>query len=170
MLASVVRLRGTASRCGLGPAPLIGVAGLFKQKVGRSPTDAFSGLPRGLRKRHTWRRIRVESIRLASEGNNYEPRQHPGNAPRYRNDNKGDATVDPDAENLKTLVLRVAAASTEEIDRVILELQGVRDTLRSEGERLNRELARFTNINHAAMTATKVIGDHLKQSGAVKRQ
>jgi len=35
---------------------------------------------------------------------------------------------------------------------------------------LNRELARFTNINHAAMTATKVIGDHLKQSGAVKRQ
>ena len=91
--------------------------------------------------------------------------------PRYRNDNEGDATVDADAENLKTLVLRVAAASTEEIDRVILELQGVRDTLRSEGERLNRELARFTNINHAAMTATKVIGDHLKQSGAlVKRR
>jgi len=90
--------------------------------------------------------------------------------PRYRNDNEGDATVDPDAENLRMLVLRVAAASTEEIDRVILELQGVRDTLRGEGERLNRELARFTNINHAAMTATKVIGDHLKQSGPVKKQ
>jgi len=90
--------------------------------------------------------------------------------PRYRNDNEGVATVDPEAENLKALVLRVAAASTEEIDRVILELQGVRDTLHSEGERLNRELARFTNINHAAMTATKVIGDHLKQSGAVKKR
>jgi len=91
--------------------------------------------------------------------------------PRYRNDNEGDATVDPDAEDLNALILRVAAASTDEIDRVILELQGVRDMLRSEGERLNRDLARFININHAAMTATKVIGDHLKQSGAlVKRR
>jgi hypothetical protein len=36
---------------------------------------------------------------------------------------------------------------------------------------LNRDLARFININHAAMTATKVIGDHLKQSGAlIKRR
>jgi hypothetical protein len=77
--------------------------------------------------------------------------------PRYRNDNEGDATVDTDLENLKAQVLRVAAASTEEIDRVILELQGVRDTLRSEGERLNRELDRFANITHAAKTATKSI-------------
>jgi hypothetical protein len=44
----------------------------------------------------------------------------------------------------------------------------VRDKLRSEGERLNQELDRFTNITHAAKTATKSIGDHLKQSGAVK--
>jgi hypothetical protein len=82
-----------------------------------------------------------------------------------------DATVDPDAEDLNALILRVAAASVEEIDRVILELQGVRDMLLSEGERLNRELARFTNITQAAMTATEVIGDHLKQRGAlVKRR
>ena len=90
--------------------------------------------------------------------------------PQYRNDNEGDATVNTDLENLKAQVLRVAAASTEEIDRVILELQGVRDTLRSEGERLNRELDRFTTITYAAKTATKSIGDHLKQSGAVKRR
>jgi hypothetical protein len=51
----------------------------------------------------------------------------------------------------------------EEIDQVILELQDMRDMLLSEGERLNRELARFTNITQAATTATKVIGDHLKQ-------
>jgi hypothetical protein len=88
--------------------------------------------------------------------------------PRYRNDNEGDATVDPDAEDLNALILRVAAASVEEIDRVILELQGVRDMLLGEGERLNRELARFTNITQAAMTATKVIGDQLKQRGAPK--
>jgi hypothetical protein len=90
--------------------------------------------------------------------------------PRYRNDNEGDATVDTDLENLKAQVLRVASASTEEIDRVILELQGVRDMLRSEGERLNQQLDRFTSITHAAKTATKSIGDHLKQRGAVKRR
>jgi hypothetical protein len=84
--------------------------------------------------------------------------------PRYRNDNEGD-------EDLNALIPRVAAASVEKIDRVILELQGVRDMLLSEGERLNRELARFTNITQAAMTATKVIGDHLKQRDAlVKRR
>jgi hypothetical protein len=83
--------------------------------------------------------------------------------PRYRNDNGRDATVDPDAEDLNALILRVAAASVEEIDQVILELQDMRDMLLSEGERLNRELARFTNITQAATTATKVIGDHLKQ-------
>ena len=90
--------------------------------------------------------------------------------PRYRNDNEGDAPVETDLENLKAQVQRVATASTEEIDRIILELKGVRDLLRSEGERLNQELDRFTSITHAAKTATKSIGDHLKQSGAVKRQ
>ena len=52
-----------------------------------------------------------------------------------------DAVPDPAAENLNALVRRVAGASMEEIDRVILELQGVRDMLRSEGERVSRELS-----------------------------
>jgi hypothetical protein len=51
----------------------------------------------------------------------------------------------------------------EEIDRVILELQGVRDMLRNEGERVSREIAGYASLNHAAMTAMKVIGDSLKQ-------
>jgi hypothetical protein len=46
--------------------------------------------------------------------------------PRYRNDNERDATVDPDAEDLNALILRVAAASVEEIDQTILELQGAK--------------------------------------------
>ena len=51
----------------------------------------------------------------------------------------------------------------EEIDRVILELQGVRDMLRSEGERVSREIAGYASLSHASMTAMKVIGDSLKQ-------
>ena len=51
----------------------------------------------------------------------------------------------------------------EEIERVILELQGVRDTLRSEGERVSREISGYANLSHASITAMKVIGDNLKQ-------
>jgi hypothetical protein len=67
------------------------------------------------------------------------------------------------SDNLNSLIRRVSGASMEEIDRVILELQGVRDMLRNEGERVSREIAGYASLSHAAMTAMKVIGDSLKQ-------
>ena len=51
----------------------------------------------------------------------------------------------------------------EEIDRVILELQGVRDLLRREGERVTREVAGFASLSHVAITSMKVIADSLQQ-------
>jgi hypothetical protein len=75
----------------------------------------------------------------------------------------GDAAADPSVANLNGLIRRVADASIEEIDRIILELQGVRDMLRNEGERVSRNLAGYASLNHASMTAMKVIGDNLKQ-------
>jgi len=80
---------------------------------------------------------------------------------RQRND--AEMPAEPAAENLNALIRRVAGASMEEIDRVIGELQGVRDMLRSEGERVSRELAGYASLSHASMTAMKVIGDSLKQ-------
>jgi|ERR1700688_1150168 len=80
---------------------------------------------------------------------------------RQRND--GDPVPDPITENLNSLIRRVSGASMEEIDRVILELQGVRDMLRSEGERVSREIAGYASLSHALMTAMKVIADSLKQ-------
>lgn len=73
------------------------------------------------------------------------------------------AANDPATESLNALIRRVAGASMEEIDRVILELQSVRDMLRSEGERVSRELSSYASLSHASMTAMKVIGDSLKQ-------
>ena len=78
---------------------------------------------------------------------------------RQRNETDGD----PISDNLNSLIRRVSGASMEEIDRVILELQGVRDMLRNEGERVSREIAGYASLSHAAMTAMKVIGDSLKQ-------
>jgi hypothetical protein len=74
-----------------------------------------------------------------------------------------DAGADPVSDNLNSLIRRVSGASMEEIDRVILELQGVRDMLRNEGERVSREIAGYASLSHAAMTAMKVIADSLKQ-------
>jgi hypothetical protein len=67
------------------------------------------------------------------------------------------------AENLNNLIRRVSGASMEEIDRVILELQSVRDMLRQEGERVSREVAGYASLSHAAMTAMSVIADSLTQ-------
>jgi hypothetical protein len=75
---------------------------------------------------------------------------------------------DSQAEQVNALVARVANASMEEIDRVILELQGVRDMLRAEGERVTRDIASYASLSHAALTSMRVIGDSLAQwkSGA----
>ena len=80
-----------------------------------------------------------------------------------RRRNEMETPAEPAADNLNALIRRVAGASMEEIDRVILELQGVRDMVRGEGERVSRELAGYASLSHAAMTAMKVVGDSLKQ-------
>jgi len=67
------------------------------------------------------------------------------------------------ADNMNALIQRVSGASMEEIDRVITELQGVRNMLRSEGERVSREIAGYASLSHASMTAMKVISESLMQ-------
>jgi hypothetical protein len=80
-----------------------------------------------------------------------------------RQRSEAEPAADPIAENINVLIRRVSNASMEEIDRVILELQSVRDMLRNEGERVGREIHGYASLSHAAMTAMKVIGDSLGQ-------
>ncbi len=82
---------------------------------------------------------------------------------RHQRNNEAEQAPEPIVDNLNVLIRRVSGASMEEIDRVILELQGVREMLRSEGERVGREIAGYASLSHAAMTAMKVIGDSLTQ-------
>jgi hypothetical protein len=71
----------------------------------------------------------------------------------------GDAAV----EGVNSVIERVAGASVGEIERVIAELSSVRDMLRSEGQRVQRELAGYASLTQAAMTSMKIIGDSLTQ-------
>ena len=75
----------------------------------------------------------------------------------------GNAAAEPRAENLNLLLRRVAGASMEEIDQVILELQRVRDMLHGENERLSCEIVRYASLSQHLMTAMKIIGENLKQ-------
>jgi hypothetical protein len=70
---------------------------------------------------------------------------------------------DPAADHVNQLIGQVSGASMEQIDRVILELQGVREMLRTEGERVTREIAGFASLNHAANTAMRVVAESLTQ-------
>lgn len=81
---------------------------------------------------------------------------------RPRSENEA-AAADPVTDNLNSLIRRVSGASLEEIERVITELQGIRDMLRNEGERVGREIAGYASLSHASMTAMKVIADSLEQ-------
>jgi len=81
----------------------------------------------------------------------------------HRQRSEVDAANDPAAENLNALIRRVAGDSMEEIDRVIRELESVREMLRNEGERVSREIAGYASLSHAATTAMKVITDSLTQ-------
>src|SRR5665811_509266 len=81
----------------------------------------------------------------------------------HRQRSEVDAANDPAAENLNALIRRVVGDSMEEIDRVIRELESVREMLRNEGERVSRELAGYGSLSHAATTSMKVIADSIKQ-------
>ena len=66
-------------------------------------------------------------------------------------------------ENLNSVIERVSGASVVEIERVMAELSIVRDMLRSEGERVQREISGYASLSQAAMTSMKIIGDSLVQ-------
>lgn len=79
---------------------------------------------------------------------------------RQRQDSSsGDAAV----ENISSLIQRVSASSVAEIDRVVNELNAVREMLRTEGERVQREITNYASLSQAAMSSMKVMTDSLAQ-------
>ena len=63
--------------------------------------------------------------------------------------------------HLDALIRRIAGSSMDEIDNVIRQLESMRELLRNEGERINREIAGYASLSQASMSAVKVISDSL---------
>src|SRR5262245_37674685 len=65
------------------------------------------------------------------------------------------------ASNISALLQRVAGTSVQEIDRLIAELQTLRELLHEEGARVQREIAEYANLSQSAMQSTKIIAESL---------
>jgi hypothetical protein len=66
-------------------------------------------------------------------------------------------------EKLESLIRTIGEAWTDEIDRVISQLEDVRAVLRREGERVTQEIKNYESLSETTMYATKNINDRLKQ-------
>jgi len=65
------------------------------------------------------------------------------------------------ASNISSLLQRVSGSSVQEIDRLIEELQLLRDKLELEGERVRRDIVEFATLSQAAMQSTRIIAESL---------
>jgi hypothetical protein len=78
-----------------------------------------------------------------------------------------EATLDPGAEatvnNVNSLIHRVAGTSVSEIEKLIAELEAVRDLLHAEGQRVQREISGYAQLSQAAMKSTRMIADNVQQ-------
>jgi hypothetical protein len=79
----------------------------------------------------------------------------------------GDTTLEPSAEatvnNVNSLIQRVAGTSLSEIENLVSELEGLRDLLHAEGQRVQREISGYAQLSQAAMKSTRMIADNVAQ-------
>jgi hypothetical protein len=67
------------------------------------------------------------------------------------------------ASNISSLLQRVSGTSVQEIDKLISELQTLREMLANEGARVQREIVEYATLSQAAMQSTKIIAESLGQ-------
>jgi hypothetical protein len=65
--------------------------------------------------------------------------------------------------SVNSLIQRVAGTSLAEIEKLISELEGLRDLLHAEGQRVQREISGYAQLSQAAMKSTRMIADNVSQ-------
>jgi hypothetical protein len=66
-------------------------------------------------------------------------------------------------DNLGALLRRVSEASTREIESLIDELHGLSKKLKSDGERIQSDIARYSELSQGVMQLTTIISDNVKE-------
>jgi hypothetical protein len=85
---------------------------------------------------------------------------------------EGGAPFTPTHQNPTELVRRVVGTSTDQVERVVHQLQSLSELLQSERDRVNSEIADYIKLNDHALAAMQAISGALtKLSDAIpKRQ
>jgi hypothetical protein len=79
----------------------------------------------------------------------------------FRQSESGD--VEPAAENLGDLLRQISKASMGEIDNLISELQTLRKKLQTDGDRIERDIEKYAELNQQVMQLTTIISDSVKK-------
>ncbi|HTV38324.1 MAG TPA: hypothetical protein VMF12_17985 [Xanthobacteraceae bacterium] len=67
------------------------------------------------------------------------------------------------SNNLSGLLRRVAGQSTREIDNLIGELQTLRERLRADGSRVERDIVEYAALSQSVIQLTRIIADGVTQ-------
>ena len=77
---------------------------------------------------------------------------------------QGDNTnSDASANSLSALLRRVSGNSTREIDTLIGDLRDLREKLRSDGDRIHRDIVDYAALSQQVMQLSKIISESVKR-------
>ena len=65
--------------------------------------------------------------------------------------------------NLNSLIQRVSGTSVLEIEKLIAELETLRDYLQNEGQRVQRVITEYAHMSQAATKSAKIVAESLAQ-------
>jgi len=84
---------------------------------------------------------------------------HNSAAFRQGDSGNGEAT----ASSLSALLRRVSGTSTREIDGLIGDLRDLREKLRTDGDRIHRDIVEFAALSQQVMQLSKIISESVKR-------
>jgi hypothetical protein len=73
------------------------------------------------------------------------------------------SNTDATTSSLSVLLRRVSGNSTREIDTLIGDLRDLREKLRSDGERIHREIVEYAALSQQVMQLSKIISESVKR-------
>jgi hypothetical protein len=83
------------------------------------------------------------------------------NSAAFRRTDSGDDK--PSVENLGNLLRQVSKPSIAEIDDLMSELQTLRRKLQTDANRIERDIAKYAELNQQVMQLTSIISDSVKK-------
>ena len=66
-------------------------------------------------------------------------------------------------KSIGALIDKVSATSIAEIEKLVSDLQAVRNYLKAEGDRIQQEMARYAHLSDTASASVKIIAESLGQ-------